>query len=71
MLAVGYAWVPAEAESDLAAIAAEALSDAVAESVDPASQVKVTPTAREGHAANGVELRKFRLLVVLGARYVP
>jgi nucleotide-binding universal stress UspA family protein len=44
--------VPAEAELDLAAIAAEALSDAVAESVDPASQVKVSPTAREGHAAD-------------------
>lgn len=44
--------VPAEAELDLAAIAAEALSDAVAESVDPASQVNVSPTAREGHAAD-------------------
>jgi len=53
-LAGGCAWapVPAVAELDLAAIVAEALSDAVAESVDPASQVKVSPTARVGHAAD-------------------
>jgi nucleotide-binding universal stress UspA family protein len=61
--------VPAEAEMDLAAISAEALSDVVAESVDPASQVKVSTTVREGNAADVLlEVADGADLLVLSSR---
>jgi len=49
----GYAWAPVAAvpDTDFETISAKALSDAVAQTVDPASKVKVSTTAREGNAA--------------------
>jgi len=49
----GYAWAPVSVldNTDFSEIAAKALNDAVAETVDPASKVRVSTSVQEGNAA--------------------
>jgi nucleotide-binding universal stress UspA family protein len=67
----GYAWAPVGApeDTDFETISARALSDAVAETVDPGSPVKVSTTVREGNAAQVLlEAADGADLLVVGSR---
>ena len=66
----GFAWAPAaEGEVDFETISAKVLSDAVAETVDPATAVKISTTVREGNAAQVLlEAADGADLLVVGSR---